>query len=134
MQNFFTIALFTIAFTFNSFADHGPRSQFIHNIPAEAAATVDIWATYGQVGFYPPYKIYDGVNYKEATEFLTYGLIYGDLTFYVTPAGSIDTSNYFFKNTFGQPQIDYDETFVIVLTGNNPDNFRIGIGAVIKAE
>jgi hypothetical protein len=123
-RNFTSALIFLLVtgFTVTSSADHGPRIQFIHNVATEAAASVDIWVSYGEA-FYPAYKLHGGLNYKEATEFTTFGLIYGDLTFYVTPAGSIDISDYFFKETFGQPQIDYEETFVIVLTGDSADNF-----------
>jgi hypothetical protein len=116
------IFLLITGFTVTSFADHGPRIQFIHNVPIEAAASIDIWVADAQA-FFPPFKSFEGINYKEATDFSTFGLIYGDLIFYVTPAGSTDVSGSLFQGIFGQPEIEYEQTYVIVLTGDSTDNF-----------
>ena len=114
------VSLLTLS-TISSFASHGPRIQFIHNVTALSAETVDIWC---KLANYPILqKVTTGLSYKKATAFSTFGLIYGDLTFYVTPTGSIDTSGYFFKDTFGQPQITYDSTYVMVLSGDAANNF-----------
>tara|TARA_B110001469_G_C9645481_1_gene326053 strand:- start:235 stop:2631 length:2397 start_codon:yes stop_codon:yes gene_type:complete len=114
-----TFALILITST--SFANHGPRIQFIHNVTATSAGTIDIWCKSANLP--TAYLLHTGLSYKEATEFSEYGLIYGDLTFYITPSGSVDTAGYLFKDTFGQPQISYDSTHVIVLTGNSTNNF-----------
>lgn len=124
MKKLLTFLLLNVAFITISFADHGPRIQFIHNSAAESVETVDVWISYANaVGVFPPSKLIDGFEYKQATEFNTFGLIYGDLIFYITPVGSSDTTNYFLKKSFGPPQIDYEETFVICLTGDSEDNF-----------
>ncbi len=118
MKNLFILTTFLLAFSLSTFADHGPRIQFIHNSADDEVATVDIWYTFESGGIYPPQKLYEGVNYKEATEYSTFSLIYGALTFYVTPAGSEGISEYFLMGTFGQPEIEYEETYVIVITGD----------------
>ena len=101
-----------------SFADHGPRIQFIHNSPAQSVASIDLWYNWTNWDeVWAPTKIAESFDYKKATTFSTYTLAFGDLIIYVTPEGSSDTANYLFKKTFGQPQIDYYETFVVVLSG-----------------
>lgn len=108
------------------FATHGPRLQIIHNSPASSLSSVDVWVSFqNSSNIYPPSKLIEGLNYKEATPYTTFSLIYGDLIFYITPAGSNDTSQVFLKKSFGRPVIDYEQTFYIVVSGDDPNNIEM---------
>jgi hypothetical protein len=126
MKKIIPIFGFLAFFSTTLLGTHGPRLQFIHNSPAESVASVDIWIGYANSSsVFPPSKLLEGLNYKEATRYITFSLIYGDLVFYITPAGSVDTSGVFLKKSFGQPEIDYEETFYIVVTGDDPFNLEM---------
>ena len=126
MKKTIFLAILTLLFMTSAYADHGPKIQFIHNSPAESVASVDLWYNWTNWDeIFAPTKIAESFDYKKATPFSTYTLVYGDLIIYVTPEGSSDTTNYLFKKTFGQPQIDYDETFVVVLAGIPGNDFNL---------
>ena len=103
------------------FANHGPRIQFVHNMYSDSLADLDIWVSLQN---YPlgAFKIDSSLSYKEATAFQQISLIYGDVSFYVTPGGNLDTSGYLLKQTFGSPQIEYDKYYAIVLSGTSTKN------------
>lgn len=126
MKKIFLLTLTILGITISSHADHGPRIQFIHNSKAESVEKVDIWYNWSNtLETFNPVKIEDDFRYKEATAFSTFTLVYGDLVFYVTPEGSTDTSETIFRKSFGQPQIDYEESFVIVLNGDADNNLEM---------
>ena len=126
------ISIFIFATTsVATFANHGPRIQFVNNMYSDSLADLDIW--YSLKNYPGAFKIDSSLNnYKEATAFLQTTLIYGDVSFYVTSGGSLDTLGYLIKQTFGSPQIEYDKYYAIVLSGNSTKNLkgqrvRIGI-------
>jgi hypothetical protein len=126
MKNYLTLFVLLLAFSITSLANHGPRIQILHNAPNDFYANIDIWFTLEN---YPlgPFKIDSSLSYKEATLFNQFTLIYGAVTFYITSGGGSDTSNYLLKQTFGSPQIDYEEFFVIVLSEGSNNNLEMNL-------
>ena len=119
------ISIFIFATTsVATFANHGPRIQFVNNMYSDSLADLDIW--YSLKNYPGAFKIDSSLNnYKEATAFLQTTLIYGDVSFYVTSGGSLDTLGYLIKQTFGSPQIEYDKYYAIVLSGNSTNNLKM---------
>ncbi len=120
LKSLISILIFFIT-SIAMFANHGPRIQFVHNMYSDSLADLDIWVSLQN---YPlgAFKIDSSLSYKEATAFQQRSLIYGDVSFYVTPGGNLDTSGYLLKQTFGSPQIEYDKYYAIVLSGTSTKN------------
>lgn len=114
------LILMMLTMTSVLFAHHGPRFQIIHASADEALEEVDIYLSYGNAtNIYPPWELVTDFSYKEATEYWSSGtLVYGDLEFVVVPAGSeLTFSNVIFSKTLGPPDVNYEETHVLVMTG-----------------
>ena len=107
------------------FANHGPRIQFVNNMYSDSLVDLDIWCSLKNYPF-GAFKVDSSLsNYKEATAFIQTSLIYGDVSFYVTSGGSLDTLGYLIKQTFGSPQIEYDKYYAIVLSENSTNNLKM---------
>ena len=123
-----TLVVLIISLFFTK-ADHGPQFQFINNSTHPGAQSVDIWYTWDQFASsgdsafsYYVGKVAEDLNYKEATPYIQSTLIYGDLIVYVTPAGSTDTTNAFYRKRF--TDVDYDEFYTLVFSGDPLNGFE----------
>lgn len=111
------ILLFTLM-NMSLLAHHGPRFQLIHAVADESLADVDVYIGY-QGALYNPGILVENFQFNDATEYWSSGtLIYGDVELFVVPAGMEPTfDNVLLYKSFGQPEVDYEETHVLVMTG-----------------
>jgi len=117
--------LVLVAMGSNIYAHHGPRFQLIHAAADESLANVDIYLQYENYTLGSPWELVTNFSYSDATEYWSSGtLIYGDLEFIVVPAGNQPNfSNVIFAKTIGPPDVNYEETHVLVMTGEPGVNF-----------
>ena len=115
MKQFLTIFLMIFTLHMSVKADHGPRFQFVNNSPDPTMSSVDIIITLPNFP-YPVEPTIVDLGYKEASQFITFTLIYGSPMVYVLPSGSIDTTEYLVKKSLAGT--NYYEKYVFVISGD----------------